>query len=103
MGIQFVMFEIHSKWVGTVLAGRVKLPSQDNMIEDITIWAALAKGLWKSRYTTSCPQILAHVSAPDQDRLEGFLLRYVFQATVYTVWRERMDDDISNHRTHRLN
>jgi len=30
------MFEIHSKWVGTVLAGRVKLPSQDNMIEDIS-------------------------------------------------------------------
>ncbi|CAH8256108.1 unnamed protein product [Arabidopsis lyrata] len=52
MGIQFVMFEIQSKWVAAVLAGRVKLPSQDKMVEDINSWYASlhALGLPK-RYT----------------------------------------------------
>ncbi|XP_023643007.1 flavin-containing monooxygenase FMO GS-OX2 isoform X1 [Capsella rubella] len=35
MGIQFVMFEIQSKWVASVLSGRFTLPSQDKMMEDI--------------------------------------------------------------------
>ncbi|ESQ29139.1 hypothetical protein EUTSA_v10023450mg [Eutrema salsugineum] len=35
MGIQFVMFEIQSKWVAAVLSGRVTLPSQEKMMEDL--------------------------------------------------------------------
>lgn len=40
MAIQFVMFEIQSKWVAAVLSGRVILPSQDKMMEDIIEWYA---------------------------------------------------------------
>ncbi|KAG7548101.1 Ribonuclease H domain [Arabidopsis suecica] len=53
------------------------------------VWAALVKGLWKSRLTSNWPQILAHISAQSQDHVELFLLRYVLQATIYTIWRER--------------
>nr|QWJ73361.1 aliphatic glucosinolate S-oxygenase 2-1 [Isatis tinctoria] len=35
MGIQFVMFEIQSKWVASVLSGRVTLPSPEKMMEDL--------------------------------------------------------------------
>lgn len=34
------MFEIQSKWVAAVLSGRVILPSQDKMMEDIIEWYA---------------------------------------------------------------
>ncbi|KAG7586730.1 Reverse transcriptase zinc-binding domain [Arabidopsis thaliana x Arabidopsis arenosa] len=54
-----------------------------------TIWAAIAKGLWRARYTTDWSQILVCVSDQSQDRVESFLIRYGFQATIYTVWRER--------------
>ncbi|CAH2048037.1 unnamed protein product [Thlaspi arvense] len=35
MGLQFVMFEIQSKWVAAVLSGRVTLPSPEKMMEDV--------------------------------------------------------------------
>jgi len=34
------MFEIQSKWVAAVLSGRVILPSEDKMMEDIIEWYA---------------------------------------------------------------
>jgi len=51
-GIQFVMFEIQSKWVAAVLSRRVTLPTQDKMMEDISAWYASldAVGIPK-RYT----------------------------------------------------
>ncbi|KAL1189330.1 hypothetical protein V5N11_014333 [Cardamine amara subsp. amara] len=53
------------------------------------IWAALAKNNFKSRYTTDWHTIIAYVSDHQQDRVESFLARYVLQASLYTVWRER--------------
>jgi len=53
------------------------------------IWAAVAKKLMKSRYTMEWSQILAHVSDKSFYRVDGFLIRYVVQATVHIVWRER--------------
>jgi hypothetical protein len=52
MGIQFVMFEIQSKWVAAVLSRRVTLPTEDKMMEDISAWYASldAVGIPK-RYT----------------------------------------------------
>ncbi|ESQ35615.1 hypothetical protein EUTSA_v10007545mg [Eutrema salsugineum] len=35
MALQFIMFEIQSKWVASVLSGRVKLPSEEKMMEDV--------------------------------------------------------------------
>ncbi|ANM58465.1 flavin-monooxygenase glucosinolate S-oxygenase 2 [Arabidopsis thaliana] len=51
-GIQFVMFEIQSKWVAAVLSRRVTLPTEDKMMEDISAWYASldAVGIPK-RYT----------------------------------------------------
>ncbi|XP_010473477.1 PREDICTED: flavin-containing monooxygenase FMO GS-OX2-like [Camelina sativa] len=52
MGIQFVMFEIQSKWVASVLSGRFTLPSQDKMMEDITTTYATLDALGiPKRYT----------------------------------------------------
>ena len=53
------------------------------------IWTALAKGILKDAYTTDWSQLLDHISSPNQNRIESFLARYVFQATVYTIWVER--------------
>jgi len=54
-----------------------------------TIWGDVAKKLWKTRFTKEWPQILAYVSDKSLQRVDGFLIRYVFQATIHTVWRER--------------
>ena len=53
------------------------------------IWDALARGLFKQEFTSDWSQLINIVSAPRSDRVERFLMRYLFQATVYTVWRER--------------
>lgn len=58
------------------------------------VWTALVRGLWKTRPPTSWPQILSSISSQSQDRVKGFLLRYVLQTTIYTIWRER------NNRRH---
>ncbi|VVA91068.1 unnamed protein product [Arabis nemorensis] len=50
--LQFFMFEIQSKWVASVLSGRVTLPTQDKMMEDVVAFYAKleAMGIPK-RYT----------------------------------------------------
>ncbi|CAL9239165.1 unnamed protein product [Arabidopsis halleri] len=53
------------------------------------VWAALAKGLLKARFTTDWSLLLEYISDQHLDRVEGFLIKYVFQAAVYTIWRER--------------
>ncbi|KAF2616839.1 hypothetical protein F2Q68_00040687 [Brassica cretica] len=40
MTLQFFMFELQSKWVAAVLSGRVTLPSEDKMMEDVTAFYA---------------------------------------------------------------
>lgn len=44
-GIQFVMFEIQSKWVAAVLSGRVTLPSPEMMMEDVIASSAMLEAL----------------------------------------------------------
>lgn len=53
------------------------------------IWAALAKGILKSRYTVDWNSLVTYVSQLQSTRLERFIAKYLFQATVYNVWRER--------------
>lgn len=51
-GLQFFMFEIQSKLVAAVLSGRVKLPSEDKMMEDATAFYAKLEALGiPKRYT----------------------------------------------------
>ncbi|CAE5962400.1 unnamed protein product [Arabidopsis arenosa] len=48
----FPMFELQSKWVAAVLAGRVKLPSQEEMMEDTEMfYAKLEASSIPKRYT----------------------------------------------------
>lgn len=49
----------------------------------------VAKNILKTRYSTSWASLINSVSNKWNDRIENFIVRYVFQATVYTIWRER--------------
>ncbi|KAJ4865794.1 Flavin-containing monooxygenase FMO GS-OX-like 1 [Raphanus sativus] len=52
MGLQFFMFEMQSKWVASVLSGRVKLPSEDKMMEDAVAFYGKLEALGiPKRYT----------------------------------------------------
>lgn len=44
-GIQFVMFEIQSKWVAAILSGRVTLPAPEKMMEDLIASYAMLEAL----------------------------------------------------------
>ncbi|CAA7029072.1 unnamed protein product [Microthlaspi erraticum] len=52
MSLHFFLVELQSKWVASVLSGRVTLPSQDEMMEDVNDFCAMldANGIPK-RYT----------------------------------------------------
>ncbi|CAL9243028.1 unnamed protein product [Arabidopsis halleri] len=54
-----------------------------------TVWAALAHGLLKSRYTTDWQLLIDIISTNQFTKVEAFLTRYVIQAVVYAIWRER--------------
>lgn len=85
------------KWNGNVSGNCVlcanNIETRDHLFFSCSyvteIWSALAKGLLKTRFTSSWSQLLKLASDNSQDRVEGLLLRYIFQATIYTVWRER--------------
>ncbi|CAA7032182.1 unnamed protein product [Microthlaspi erraticum] len=53
------------------------------------IWSALSKGLLGLRYTTIWADLVTIISDKSQDRIRLFLARYVFQATLHSIWRER--------------
>lgn len=53
------------------------------------IWEALARKLFKSQFSYDWHSLLNTISAGWHDRTESFVARYVFQATSYTIWRER--------------
>ncbi|KAL9841193.1 putative reverse transcriptase zinc-binding domain-containing protein [Arabidopsis thaliana] len=53
------------------------------------IWDRLTRRLLLCRYTTNFPALLLLLSGQDFSGTKRFLLRYVFQATIHTLWRER--------------
>lgn len=57
------MFELQSKWVAAVLSGRVSLPSEDQMMEDVTAFYA-------KRDANGIPKRYAH-------KLGGFQVEYL--------------------------
>jgi len=58
------------------------------------IWQALTRNIYGAKYTTHWNDLIAATSGHWQDRTKGFIARYVFQATIHTIWRER------NNRRH---
>ena len=53
------------------------------------LWHSLAKGIFRNKYSTSWQLVLDFISNPQRNRVEDFLLRYVFQAAIYSIWQER--------------
>lgn len=53
------------------------------------IWEVLAKGVLKEQYTVSWSGIRRIITDENQDKLLPFRTRYVLQATVHNIWRER--------------
>jgi len=53
------------------------------------IWVDLARGIFKTQYTSHWQSIIEAITNSQHHRVEWFLRRYVFQATIYIVWRER--------------
>uniref|UniRef100_A0A804LN40 Flavin-containing monooxygenase n=1 Tax=Zea mays TaxID=4577 RepID=A0A804LN40_MAIZE len=50
--IPFPLFELQSKWVARVLSGRINLPSEDRMMEDVkAFYLKLEAHGWPKRYT----------------------------------------------------
>jgi len=53
------------------------------------VWSALAHGILDHRFTTSWRSIIPLISAKSTTPIYTFTLRYVFQITIYSLWRER--------------
>lgn len=54
------------------------------------IWEALMKGVLRDQYTTKWEEIVRMISIEANGRkIEVFTMRYMFQAVVHTIWRER--------------
>ncbi|KAG7560036.1 Reverse transcriptase zinc-binding domain, partial [Arabidopsis thaliana x Arabidopsis arenosa] len=53
------------------------------------VWSALARDMLGSNFTARWESLLPLLNAPSTPRLHLFVLRYVFQLTIYSIWRER--------------
>ena len=53
------------------------------------IWNGLTKNLLRSRYTEDWNGILNLLVESGRNKTDMFLLRYLFQCSVHTIWRER--------------
>ncbi|KAG7543982.1 Reverse transcriptase domain [Arabidopsis thaliana x Arabidopsis arenosa] len=53
------------------------------------IWYALAKNIYKAKFSTNWSDLITSINGQWSDRLESFIARYVFHATLHTIWRER--------------
>lgn len=54
-----------------------------------TIWKALTQGLLQRRYSTNWHTIISFISKRNHPCIVIFLVRYVFQATIHSIWKER--------------
>lgn len=54
------------------------------------IWEKLTKGIFKDQYTADWERIVSLlVGSSSWSRVQMFTMRYIFQSTVHTIWRER--------------
>ena len=54
-----------------------------------TVWKGLMRKFIGSRYTSNWNQLLEILINTNQDNTTLFLIRYTFQAVLYSIWRER--------------
>ncbi|KAF3610217.1 hypothetical protein DY000_02051310 [Brassica cretica] len=53
------------------------------------IWRKLVEGLMRDAFTVDWSELISIVSKSWVTPIKTFILRYVMQATVYTIWWER--------------
>lgn len=53
------------------------------------VWSSIARGILQNDFTTQWDQILLILSDSTRPKLITFAIRYSFQATVHSLWRER--------------
>ena len=53
------------------------------------VWEYITKGILLNEYTKVWSDILSIIKEERMERKKRFCLRYAFQATIYTLWRER--------------
>lgn len=53
------------------------------------VWYILTKGILHSRYTSEWSLLQGILLDTSQSRLQSFTLRYVFQISLHSLWRER--------------
>ncbi|KAG7541478.1 Reverse transcriptase zinc-binding domain [Arabidopsis thaliana x Arabidopsis arenosa] len=53
------------------------------------VWTATARNVFQARFSTDWPTIENYISETSADRVQSFLERYTFQATIHMLWKER--------------
>ncbi|KAG7536626.1 Reverse transcriptase zinc-binding domain [Arabidopsis suecica] len=53
------------------------------------VWSALTRDMLGQHYTTRWETLLPLLTAPSTSKLHLFVLRYVFQISIHSLWRER--------------
>lgn len=53
------------------------------------VWIPLVRGIMRQRFTNQWEHILPIIANPGISRIKDFILRYLFQATINHIWRER--------------
>lgn len=53
------------------------------------VWEVLMKRVLRNQYTASQGDLIRLITESTQSKLKLFTIRYVFQSTIHTIWRER--------------
>ncbi|KAG2316108.1 hypothetical protein Bca52824_019230 [Brassica carinata] len=53
------------------------------------IWETLMKGILMEQFTSKWEEILCIMEDRARDKIQSFIIKYMFQAAVYMIWRER--------------
>lgn len=53
------------------------------------IWEKLTKGILLEKYSERWREIIKTTTDNNLDKTKSFILRYVFQNTIHSVWKER--------------
>ncbi|KAG2246452.1 hypothetical protein Bca52824_086080 [Brassica carinata] len=54
-----------------------------------SLWYKLMNVLMGNGYSDEWMDVVFFIQQPNLNRTRSFLVRYVFQATIYMIWRER--------------
>jgi len=86
------MLQRNSGALGTCILCNNALESRDHLFFSCVfcseVWAAVAKNIYKEKYSTDWHSLISSVFGPWRDCMESFIARYVFQTVIYTIWRE---------------